>query len=291
MNNTIIYGIDLSFNSTGICVYNLINNIGKKIDFYKIIYNKNDSSSLYNQKIPNVKSLYYHLPVNFNINNVSSKEVSDINQTEATVKGLMIKRVIDSIFKSKYNDDITNIIVCIENYIMPAFSGKNQLNTVGGLIMLQGFIRELFIEHYLEHNNFELKFCFPTPSHNKYSFGYNGNATKEEMISTFITYYNGNSLLPDLTKYKIDDLIDAFSLAIYGYKNGLYSPEDFMTDDEIKKMNLKHENKKKLLEKKKMKRSKMKQNIEVLNERENKNNKNKNNNTIYNEVLQALTLV
>jgi hypothetical protein len=224
----IIYGIDLSFNSTGICIYNLERHSdeirGKNIAFYKIVYNPSDSSSLYNQKIPNVKNLYYHLPKNFDIAKVSDvSSHSDYHQTEATIKGLMIKRVIADIIKI-HNDFDAEVIVSIENYIMPTFSGKNQLNTVGGLIQLQGFIRELFIENSL-NNSSRLRFCFPTPSHNKYSFSHNGNATKEIMIDTFLQYYNGNSILPDLTKYKIDDLVDAFSLMIYGYKNILFNQD------------------------------------------------------------------
>jgi ribosomal protein L23 len=210
--DTLILGIDLSFNSTGICTYYVNNSIGKEVNFHRIVYNK------LNEEIENVKTYYYQLPINISIDALTDNdEDTDKDQLEATFKGLMIKKVIEKIFSS-YADKVNCFVIVIENYIMPSFSGKNQLKTVGGLIQLQGYIRELFIERYLT-GNFELKFYFPTPSHNKYLFTLKGNATKDDMIEYFLKFYNGNSLLPNISKYKIDDLVDAFSLMIYGYKH------------------------------------------------------------------------
>jgi hypothetical protein len=262
----LIFGIDLSFNSTGICIYELKNTIssetlkseiiGRKMDFYRIVYNPLRKINVYNQEIKNVHQMFYSLPLNFLVEDTASEEESDILQTENTVKGLMIKRIVENILYTVYQPNVKKIICIIENYVMPTYSGATQLSGVGGLIMLQGFIRELFIEFILSHRDVQLKFGFPTPSHNKYSFTKNGNATKDIMIDYFKRFYNGDVLLPELSHYKVDDLVDAFSLMCYGYKNILNDKLMFQTNKEIEQ-----ELKKELTQKKKHKKRKFPVNV------------------------------
>ena len=58
----------------------------------------------------------------------------------------------------------------------------------------------------------------PTPTQNKKNFSGDGKADKQKMIETFITKYDGFKLLPDVNTGKIDDVIDAYSLMVFGWK-------------------------------------------------------------------------
>ena len=110
------------------------------------------------------------------------------------------------------------IIFCIENYIMPDFGGKNQLKTVSGLIMLQGFVREHIIKNY--GNSKKVKLLTPTPSTIKSFFAKNGRADKEMMIKSFIENYDGEKLIPDIKNLDtsaVNDVVDSFAMAFYSY--------------------------------------------------------------------------
>ena len=225
MVKSLIIGLDLSFSSTGICISYLEDNIGKKIQFHKVMFDdcSNKTGKAYTpEQIKNVNIITYRMPTNllaeglvFDINDENNFEQSEIT-LKAIVASKKILNIIENSIK-RYNPN--EIMFSIENYIMPNFSGKNQLKHVSGLITLQGFVRRDCILLCLK-NNIQIKLYTPTPSSNKLFFTGNGNAEKPEMLKYFLTYYNGNKLLPTIKESdsaKINDVIDAFSLVMNAY--------------------------------------------------------------------------
>jgi predicted DNA-binding ribbon-helix-helix protein len=213
MEKQLIFGVDCSINSTGICIYYLSDE-KKKFYFYRIIYSDNLKKKNYFED--NINYIYYFLPINVNSWKITSKDsLSDREQMEGSLKGMMIKKIIKEIVDKKIEEFNFKgkIHFCIENYILPTYSGKTQLKTTGMLIGLNSYIREIFVELSIT-GKYDVKFYYPSPSHNKKSFTLNGNATKEDMEKVFIESYNGLSLLHNLNS-KVDDLIDAFSLVVY----------------------------------------------------------------------------
>lgn len=224
MNNLII-GLDLSFNSTGITITCFDDFDAKTIEFHRVLFDDESSKKgkTYNPtKLKNINNHVYKLPNGLKTENLllSIEDKNNENQLDKTLQAIMcskkISRVLlDSVIKYKP----TNIIVSIENYIMPSFSGKNQLNNVGALITLQGFVRKFVIQLCVEKNIF-LKMIFPTPSSNKKIFSGDGSADKEKMIITFINKYEGNKLIPQASVeeiHKINDVIDSFALMVYAF--------------------------------------------------------------------------
>ena len=225
MIKSLIIGLDLSFSSTGITISYLEDYIGKKIQFHKVVFDKNlnKTSKAYTpQKIKNVNIITYKLPANLQIVDLilDMSDENNVQQCESTIKALMCSKKIgiimsDSIEKFKPDE----VIFSIENYIMPTFSGSSQLKTVGGLIALQGYVREIGIRICL---SLKLKFKIytPTPSSNKLFFAQNGNADKTLMVKCFFNNYNGNILLPSTDENSvnlINDLVDSFSLMLNAY--------------------------------------------------------------------------
>jgi hypothetical protein len=211
MLNYIIVGIDASITSTGICIYSSFSE--KKMNFYRIIYTDNlKKESIFEGGI---NKIYYSLPINVNSWKITSEDfLSDRDQMEGSLKGMMIKKIIENIieeFIKKENNKEVNIYFVIENFILPTYSGKTQLKTTGNLIGLNFLLREIFIN--LSVKGWDVKYFYPSPSRNKKSFTLNGSADKQMMEDIFINIYNGKSLIE--IDGKVDDIIDAFSLMIY----------------------------------------------------------------------------
>lgn len=225
MNKTLIIGLDLSFSSTGITINYLEDYIAKKIQFHKVVFdeNQNKTNKKYTpQKIKNVNILTYRMPTNLLVGDIvlDFTDTNNIEQCTATIKALICSKKIGTIIinaATLYKAD--EIIFSIENYIMPNFSGSNQLKTVSGLIMLQGYVRELIIKLCLELK-ISFKIFTPPPSNNKKFFTNNGSAEKQLMLDVFLEYYDGNKLLPSIDKNSansINDIIDSFSLMTQAY--------------------------------------------------------------------------
>jgi len=225
MIKSLIIGLDLSFSSTGITIAYLEDYVGKTIQFHKVIFdeNSNKTSKKYTpQQIKNVNILTYRLPANLQIKDliIDMSDKNNIQQCESTIKALMCSKKIGIIISdslNKFNPD--EVIFSIENYIMPTFSGSSQLKTVGGLITLQGYVREISIRLCLELK-IKFKLYTPTPSSNKLFFTQNGKADKTLMVKCFFNNYNGNILLPSTDEnsvHLINDLVDSFSLMLNGY--------------------------------------------------------------------------
>lgn len=226
MGTTLIIGLDLSFSSTGI-TFILMNNEtkeAKKICFYRLVLDKeiNKIKKFTPEEIININTVVYKMPTNISTYDLllDKDDVNNNEQIEATLKAMIcskkIGRIISIVF-DKYKPD--NLIVSIENYIMPSFSGQNQLKTVSGLITLQAFVREYVIKLALTFD-IDIKLYTPTPSANKAFFTMNGRAEKIDMLRVFLNHYNGNKLLPTVTEesvHAVNDVIDSFSLAVNAY--------------------------------------------------------------------------
>ena len=146
---------------------------------------------------------------------------NNTEQIHVTIKALIcvkkIKEILDkAIIQFKPND----IVFVIENYIMPSYTGPQQLKTVSGLIMLQGFVREFIVKTKILNDAINIKLMTPTPSNNKKFFAKDGNADKPKMMKIFIEGYDGKKLIPDVCIEKIgvlNDVIDSFALCMQGY--------------------------------------------------------------------------
>ncbi len=225
-DNTLIIGIDLSFKSTGITIAYLSGGVsGKYISLHRLVFDgqKNKSGKKYKPSIvKNIENLIYKVPAGLNSDNISIDNIDEnsIEQIDATMKALSCNRSIRLLIEQSIIEYKPVLIVCsIENYIMPSFAGNNQLKTVGGLIMLQSFVRETVTRLALE-NKIIFKFCFPTPSRLKLFFTGSGKAEKSDMLKSFLTKYKGRKLLPTVTEndlLKVNDVIDSFALMMYGY--------------------------------------------------------------------------
>lgn len=222
----LIIGLDLSFNSTGICVTSFDSeNVAQKMEFYKILFDSehNITGKPYTpHEIKNVNQIIYKMPTNILVDDLLlTEQKNDKEQIQSTLRVMICsKKIVSLLNKIIIKHKPTTIIYSFENYIMPAFSGKNQLKTVSGLITLQGLIREKVIMLSKTHNT-HIKLTCPTPTANKNNFTSDGKADKQKMINTFIKHYDGNKLLPNLSVGKIDDLVDAFSLMVWGYSHYL----------------------------------------------------------------------
>jgi Holliday junction resolvasome RuvABC endonuclease subunit len=211
-----IIGLDLSLNSTGICIYK--NN--QKMNFYRVIYT--DSKKPNPKNLQNINQIFYRMPTNIIVNEICPEVEldgfsSDREQLRITLKSMIAAKKINTILAKQIDEfKPTDLILVIENYIMPSFGGKNSLVSVSGNIALQTQIREFIIKYYLSIENLNLKIYTPTPTANKKVFTNNGNADKEKMQECFVNIYDGKKLIPELNG-KVDDVIDAFSLTCYGY--------------------------------------------------------------------------
>lgn len=225
LRNAIIFGLDLSFNSTGICMmYFDGEGQNTKISFDRVVFDKHP------REVENISTTVYSLPTNLSVDEIliDSKELSKNENEQAliTIKSLICAKAIKSVI-NKYIQLLKpqQCLFVIENYIMPAFGGKNSLQNVSGLIAIQNYIREYVIGLKLQHGSVregsesypDTFLCTPTPTQVKKFFTGNGKAQKQEMEDVFLSKYDGNALI-DIRerKGKFDDIVDAFALGCYG---------------------------------------------------------------------------
>ncbi len=230
MSRKLIIGLDLSLNSTGICIAKISDN-SSKIGFYRIVHDKdvNKNKSYSPKHIKNVNQIVYRMPKNILTKDLILSEFGEDRTSEEqlryTLKAMMCAKVIRKILAENINQfNPDTIIFTIENYIMPSFSGKSSLATVGGNICLQSLIREFIIQVSInlqeKNSNTICKLFTPTPTSTKKFFTGDGNADKLKMIHFFTTIYNGEKLI-NLDKGKIDDIVDSFALMFHGYSKYL----------------------------------------------------------------------
>lgn len=228
LRNAIIFGLDLSFNSTGICMmYFDDEGQNTKISFDRVVFDKHP------REVANISTTVYSLPTNLFVDEIliDANELSKNENDQAliTIKSLICAKAIKSVI-NKYIQLLKpqQCLFVIENYIMPAFGGKNSLQNVSGLIAIQNYIREFVIGLKLQHTvnqggiedsivTTDTFLCTPTPTQVKKFFTGNGKAQKQEMEDVFLSKYDGNALI-DIRerKGKFDDIVDAFALGCYG---------------------------------------------------------------------------
>lgn len=228
LRNAIIFGLDLSFNSTGICMmYFDSEGQNTKISFDRVVFDKHP------REVENISTTVYSLPTNLSVSEllIDANELSKNENDQAliTIKSLICAKAIKSVI-NKYIQLLqpAQCVFVIENYIMPAFGGKNSLQNVSGLIAIQNYIREYVIGLKLQHgsvrDDFETSLtttdtflCTPTPTQVKKFFTGNGKAQKQEMEDVFLSKYDGNVLIDIRERRgKFDDIVDAFALGCYG---------------------------------------------------------------------------
>ena len=226
LSNAIIFGLDLSFNSTGICMlYFDEKSENTKISFDRVVFDKNP------REVENISTTVYSMPTNLSVDEIligtddtTSKNEND--QALITIKSLICSKAIKSVIK-KYIQLLKPrlCLFVIENYIMPAFGGKNSLQHVSGLIAIQNYIREYVIGLKLQHDSIRegaelttnVCLCTPTPTQVKKFFTGDGKAQKQDMEDVFLSKYDGNTLIDIKSKKgKFDDIVDAFALCCYG---------------------------------------------------------------------------
>lgn len=224
MSKILLIGLDMSFNSTGITFSLIEDNQNKKIKFYRVIFDdeSNKTGKIYKpNEIININQVVYRMPVNINMMDLSidTEDKNTSEQISTTLRAMVCSKKINKIIADNiilYEPDI--IIYTMENYIMPAFGGRNSLVNVSGLILLQGFVREWFIKYSVSYPSINTYLFTPTPRQTKkYFTGGNGSADKKEMIQAFIDNYDGIKLIPNISKGKLDDVIDSFALMCHGY--------------------------------------------------------------------------
>lgn len=218
----LIIGIDLSFNSTGITITEITNNIAKNISFYRLVYD--DNSNKFKKYTPtyikNINQQTYRLPTNILVKDIIQDNSDFYSEDQAiiTLKAMVCsKRILDIIVNKikKYSDKI-NLYINIEGFIMPSITGIEQFKGLSGLIMLQGILRcDLIKIKLLKLNIDNLKIYITSPSDLKKWFTGNGSADKLIMLQSFKEIYNGNILIPNTDSLnKINDVVDSFALCL-----------------------------------------------------------------------------
>ena len=228
MKNSLIIGIDLSFNSTGISIAEFENTGAKTIEFHRLVFDDNSTIKVFVPKpIYKVNQYTYKLPVNITTKDiiVDTDDYNSLIQADATIKCMIcVKRLMDIVVRkiNKVNNiDIPlDVYFNIEGFLMPQVQGEQQFKSLSGLIMLQGMLRAEIIRLKLsdKFNIDNLKIFITTPKELKKWFSGNGNADKQVMLDSFYNNWEGRKLLPDVTSVKqINDVIDAFALMMNAY--------------------------------------------------------------------------
>ena len=220
--HNLLMALDLSFSSTGVfCSIFNHQGIVDNVSFHKIVEGSKPRREPINLDIrcyqtPQLIGGCVFIPDN---NQIS------IEQIQTTTRAMSCARTILSVLEDyiSINPNINDLYLIIENYIMPSFGGKNQLKTVGGLIMLNGFVRERIIKYCMDRDII-VHILTPTPSTIKKFFTGNGSAIKDDMVRASIELFDINKLLPDLTTNHLDiaffnDVIDAFAMGVYIFKS------------------------------------------------------------------------
>lgn len=226
MNKKLIIGLDLSFSCTGITISYLEDNIGKKMKFHRVLFDnqKSKKGKIYSPtKIQNISDTIYRMPTNILVDDIviDKSDENNIEQCEITLKAVVSSKKIEGIIKESIdNFQPDEIIISVENYIMPDFNGPNNLKSVSGSIMLQGYVREKIIRICID-NKLPFKLLTVTPSSLKLFFAKHGSADKLMMLQKFMTDWDGKKLLPtvDINMLGlVNDVIDSFALMMYAYK-------------------------------------------------------------------------
>lgn len=227
-------GLDLSFNSTGLTIYNELydkeneEKIQSNIEFHRLVRDKENTAIIINVN----HHIYYSqlLSVDLDLKHDSSDEYKNgndysndqIDLTEKyfiSVKSIM-KILITYLNKIKQRHQLEpkdiNIYVNMEGSILSGFNFNTQI----GVNMLQGFLRAELIKLQLVNNFNIFKFRIITPTLLKMFFTQDGGAEKKDMVKSFIENYNGKKLIPQIDTSnkmvdKLNDVIDSFATVAF----------------------------------------------------------------------------
>ena len=238
MKRKLIFGLDLSFSSTGITINYLEETSStfdtKKLEFYRVVFDDESRVNEWQLKhITNVNQLTYKLPKNICIADLMIEDnVNDVRQLTDTLKSMIVvKRIMNVIIKAVFRYKPDDIYFGIENFIMPAFTNGAKQQGLTSLIMFQGMLRDTIIKYGLSlrenkdalDGGFkinEFKLTTISPSEIKKNFTGSGKSDKNKMIKTFYDDYDGNKLIPKMFNEgsKIDDIVDSFAIMVLIYR-------------------------------------------------------------------------
>lgn len=224
----IIIGLDLSLNSTGVCMSFFNEKMDAEyLSFYNLIFDDNSHAKEWTPiQVPNVVRETYSMPSNICPSDLVYREnvIADFdynqNQMNATLKAMMaVKRLMKIInsaisdYSEKENDEM-NVMFCVEGYLTPVFVTHRQMQTISELTIMQGLLRSEIIKMSIAFPNLKMSIETVPPKTLKKFFTGKGNAEKKDMIHTFMNEWDGKRFIPETTKQKIDDVVDAFALMI-----------------------------------------------------------------------------
>lgn len=195
----IFIGIDLSINSSGICVSSYDNDL--KLIQNKFFIVKPDKLSK-KEKVAQEK--YADIISYVTYNKTDLAQFKDNNHMSEYHKTLNMLEILHKIYQaiSEYIDDIDNTIyVCQEGI---SYGSTLRTKSVFDLAGLNYLLRSLFIDTEDIHH-----FIIATPAEIKKFATGKGNANKTMMMNVF------NMLFDDLDIPKKDDIADAFFMASY----------------------------------------------------------------------------
>jgi hypothetical protein len=236
----LIFGIDLSFNSTGITRALWVDGKCSSISFHRLVFDKVPDP------IVNINQETYRMPTNVDVSDLIQSVGDDFyteDQAHITLKAMVcVKRimsiVIGSIGQPKQGEEPVEIHFNIEGFVMPSMAGQMQLRVLGGLIMLQGMLRSELIRLKITLGTAaKLKITITSPSELKLFFSGYGDADKQEMLDAFLSVtWNGSKLLPDtMSLARVNDVVDSFALMVNNHWRLNTTQERKMTVGQKKK--------------------------------------------------------
>ena len=236
----IMIGLDLSFNSTGICMMIVEDGEPTYMNFELLLFDKKY------KPIRGVTQNTYKLPTNATPESLTIDGLNDeytTDQNYINLRYIMAAKNVLAIVKSyvSKHGEFDNIVIGIEGFISPNIMGNMQFRSITGLIMMQSIIREELISTY----HHKLKMNIISPSHLKLFFTGKGNATKFDMLYSFLHTFDGEKLIDCSSLAKINDLVDGFALNVCifvrFYHTELYNTMN-VTKSKIKTKKIKNNN-------------------------------------------------
>lgn len=203
----IFVGIDLSYKSTGITIYNQSLN---EMVFYRVVSDKP-------KPLSKINTIRYSVPYNFKFTDNVSDEFT-LKEKEKSLKSIMcVRTIIKCIhnYISKLESKPTKIVFGLEAHLMPVINGTNQFQGLSGLIGLNYILREHIIMYGFK-NNIPTDLCILSPSEIKKVFTGNGRADKFSMFDAFMNNFEGKKLFGNINSAQhvadYNDLIDSFAI-------------------------------------------------------------------------------
>ena len=214
----IIIGIDLSFKCTGITIYNQYKN---ELTLYRVLDITKLPKIKQIHKYTNVNDIqYYPVAKNFQYG-IDSIDYNKFEENQSIKLMMCCKAINNCIVDYLKINDTESIQFVFEMHLMPQLLGKKQFRSLSHLIALQHLLRSNLITYFV-NKPITINFQFYSASSIKKIFTGYGKSSKTDMYDTFISDYNGNKLIPNISsivdKHKIvddlNDVVDSFALIV-----------------------------------------------------------------------------